>query len=263
MPNPYLENKERWLALAEPDYLILFVKAWIPFNAWYSNTYAPLKQDRQILTEIKNNPNLFRNKLTALLSGNTYESKKFKNTLSDLHKSLESTFIPQPTRRITLTSLVIERNPVLVETSIVRNWTYKAEVVYTGTTNYTIDLKIIGRDGSTKYTWTQVKYDKASLTTHLATSTISQYQQLQMLKAYEKINPKKPSCLIVSNNRNFINIGEYKMTNNVDDLSKAIIEILYRLRCILFHGELNPSLENRQPYQHSYYILRTLIQSLN
>jgi len=34
MPNQYIENSERWLSLAEPDFFILFVKAWIPFNAF-------------------------------------------------------------------------------------------------------------------------------------------------------------------------------------------------------------------------------------
>jgi hypothetical protein len=28
-------NIDHWIRQAEPDYYVFFVKAWIPFNAWY------------------------------------------------------------------------------------------------------------------------------------------------------------------------------------------------------------------------------------
>ncbi|MGD1922252.1 MAG: hypothetical protein ACFCAD_27165 [Pleurocapsa sp.] len=45
MASLYTENSEKWKALASIDYFIHFVKAWIPFNAWYKNYYPDLKTD--------------------------------------------------------------------------------------------------------------------------------------------------------------------------------------------------------------------------
>ena len=83
-----------------------------------------------------------------------------------------------------------------------------------------------------------------------------------MKVAYESINPKKPISLILETNRNSIQAGSIFLIDDIDKLVKGIIEILYRLRNILFHGELIPSQDNKQVYEPAYNILKTLIQSL-
>ena len=32
-----MSNIKDWIGRSEPDYYMMFVKAWIPFNAWYIN----------------------------------------------------------------------------------------------------------------------------------------------------------------------------------------------------------------------------------
>jgi len=57
MPSLYTENSEKWKSLASIDYFTQFVKAWIPFNAWYKNYYPNLRTDREAINEIKAHPN--------------------------------------------------------------------------------------------------------------------------------------------------------------------------------------------------------------
>ena len=52
------------------------------------------------------------------------------------------------------------------------------------------------------------------------------------------------------------------LRGNVEDLAKAIVEIIYRLRCLLLHGEIDPTVANSRIYEHAYSILRTLIKEL-
>ena len=62
MANNFVDHKERWLQIAngEFDYSIQFIKAWLPFNAWYCNSYPDHKnRDRPILEEIKKDNNLY------------------------------------------------------------------------------------------------------------------------------------------------------------------------------------------------------------
>jgi predicted lipoprotein with Yx(FWY)xxD motif len=264
MSNPYTENAYRWLALVEVDYLTHFVKAWIPFNAWYRNSYPNIKKDRQAINEIKSNPNLFRDKLIALLNGSNSDCQSFKNRISELHHLLEGSYIPNSTNRITLSSIVVETNPSTVASIQYRRWTYKVELVYTANTNYTINTLLTDSNGSTKYTYTQNKFDISEIQNHaLNSSQLNESQRNKLKGVYIKINPRKPISLITSDNRNGISAGDIFLINDHDKLAKGLIEIIYRLRNILFHGELNPSVDNKKIYEPAYVILRTLIQSLN
>lgn len=264
MSNPYIENAGRWLSLAEVDYLTHFVKAWIPFNAWYRNSYPDLKKDRDAINEIKTNSNLFRNRLIALLNGQTQESISFKGRIAELHHLLEVNYIPNESKRITLSSIVVETNPVTVKSIAFRRWNYKVELFRTGNTNYKINSLVTDSSGSTRYTFEQVKFDVEEIEDHLTNhSQLSMSQKDKLLEVYKEINPNKPISLITGNQKIGILAGNILLINDTDKLAKGLIEIIYRLRNILFHGELNPSGEIKKIYEPAYIILRTLIQSLN
>ncbi len=93
MPSLYTENSEKWKSLASIDYFTQFVKAWIPFNAWYKNYYPDLKTDREAINEVKAHPNSFRNRLFRLLDNQDNESVAFKSRISELHLELERNHI--------------------------------------------------------------------------------------------------------------------------------------------------------------------------
>ena len=68
------------------------------------------------------------------------------------------------------------------------------------------------------------------------------------------VAPPNSICVDTTNNLYF--------TNNLEDVSKSIIQILYELRCKLFHGEIEPSEANVGVYEQAFYIQRTLIKAL-
>ena len=47
------ENITRWIEQSEIDYFTHFIKAWIPFNAWYNLRYSNLGSDREKINSIK------------------------------------------------------------------------------------------------------------------------------------------------------------------------------------------------------------------
>ena len=262
MQNPYLDNSNRWLALAEIDYLTQFVKAWIPFNAWYMNMYPTLKRDRVIINEIKSNSNVFRDRIISLLNGTNNESILFKGQIAKLHQYLESHYIPNADKRITFQSINVETNPVTSETLNFRRWIYKVELTHTGNA-ININSLVTNSLGITQYTYNQTKFDIENLTSHLNTSSgLNKNQKNCLVETYQKIDPKKPTNLI-SQNRQGIEAGDILLIDDSDKIVKGLIEIIYRLRNILFHGELIPNNDNKKVYEPAYHILKTLIQSLN
>ena len=61
--NTFTSTKEEWKRLADIDYFGMFVKAYIPFNAWLSAYYPKLDMDRAKINAIKKEPNPFRNRI--------------------------------------------------------------------------------------------------------------------------------------------------------------------------------------------------------
>lgn len=104
MPHLFTGHKEEWKALADIDYFGAFVKAYIPFNAWMSISYATLKTDREKINEIKRNSNTFRNKICALLNANNQDGSQFRGLLGELHDLLENNQIYNQDKRTTFTN---------------------------------------------------------------------------------------------------------------------------------------------------------------
>jgi hypothetical protein len=107
----YTENSEKWKSLASIDYLTQFVKAWIPFNAWYRSYYPDLDSDRKAINEIKATQNKFRDKLISLLTNEGNDGVSFKSRTAELHLALEEKHI-YITKKIASLSLKLLLNRI-------------------------------------------------------------------------------------------------------------------------------------------------------
>jgi hypothetical protein len=263
MANLFVEHKDRWLALAEADtdFAVMFIKAWLPFNVWYCNNYPDKNnKDRPILEEIKQDNNLFRTRLIALLNGNDAESKQFRTLVGQLHIALEKFYIPDASNRITFTNIWFRENPNRIFTlPPKRRLEYKAEI----RANNSVQAMILEQGTlATKYSYTYTKYDFIHFSADANLNALSLEQQTSIQHCFKEINPKKKEAIVTDDKRNNINCGDVLLKNNADFVSKALIELLYNLRCILFHGEIQPSKDNLSVYEPAYYVLRILLKSL-
>jgi hypothetical protein len=263
MPNNFVGHVDKWLLLSESesDYAVMFVRAWIPFNAWYCNHYPHNNNsDRASLDEMKIDGNQFRAKLCALLGGDFTEAIVFRQHLANLHNLLEQYPIPEAseTKRITFRHLYFREN-IIAPISITRNRiTYKLERL----SNNSINV-LIKNSQVTIHTYSHPNYDFTHFCSDLETNTRpSKEQRETVLSFFKQINPRKPESLISPTRNNSINANGIFFINDTHLLSQAIIEILYNLRCKLFHGELQPSNDNLKVYEPSYNMLRILLKSL-
>lgn len=263
MPNYYVENAEKWKALANIDYFTHFVKAWIPFNAWYRNCYPALRTDAEIMQEIKTSNNRFKNRLVSLIEGSPgeNESQKFKAYLSDLHHQLEQLPIHNGDESISFLNIVVERNIKKSETIVYRGFTYKVEMDASNSNKIT--SIVLDKDSVTRLSITQDSgYNLSEIENH------SDYQRLTIepktkLKAcYQEINPRKPENLLTSDTNNCIDIGSYHFVNDAELIAKGVITVIYNLRNALFHGQIVPDRETQKVYEPAYHILSMLVEAL-
>src|SRR5690606_19670944 len=109
-----------------------------------------------------------------------------------------------------------------------RRWNYKVEVIFSGRTNYTVNTLVTDSNGSTKYTYTQNKYDPDAIQLHVrSNSRLTEPQRNKLYEVYENINPLKPISLIASDQRSGICAGDIFLFNDTDKLAKGLIEIIY------------------------------------
>lgn len=260
-------NIDHWLKQSEPDYFIFFLKAWIPFNAWYvAELPAFEKKDTKIIKELQDNPNSKpRNIIENYLTNNKPDSDKFKSHLAELHHFLESKTLKHNGMKLSFSNLSLSENPIKFEKDTDKTGNiYKSEVK-----NGHYEAMIIDKGGRTTMHFKQPIYNIEDLLKHNDYIKIQRkIMKTKIMKCYGAINPNKTISL-VSNSRirtEFIPLNSENKVNFINDpttIAKGCINILYALRCMLFHGEIEPTNANKPVYEHSFFLLRLIIKELN
>lgn len=271
----FLQN---WIKWSEPDFYTLFVKSWIPFNAWYIDNYydeaAGRKRDRDILDYLKENPNKFRNKLVNLLNGAGNDVEKFFYHLDLLDKELESHTVENRGRRIQFSNISLSSNPINSKIIEYRTYKYKCELITTPAPSWKC-LIMKKSDSSTVCQFSLPKWDEQNFLAqpdYLALT--SQTQKDKLLECFRTINPRPVAQLVLKvkeRSGNVIQpprsicISETRkryFTNDTVLIAKCIIELLYSLRCMVFHGHLDPTGANSGIYEHAFYIMNIVTKEL-
>jgi len=255
---------DNWITKAEPDYYTMFIKAWIPFNAWYFTEYST-KTDKEALEKIKKDPNKVRNRIESLLINEDFEARNFRYHLSQLHIELENRSLKNYGRPVSFKSIALEEFfPSPATDSDIEGNIYKA------TPNKETGYKvlIVRKNNSTLMDATFNPYNFDEFLMHnqyISLKTAKMKEKIRI--CFEKINPKKPINLVSESKikSDFIILdidSKIKFVNNTQLIAKAVIEILYTLRCLLFHGELDPTEINQPIYEHAFTIIKPIIKEL-
>ncbi len=65
-----------------------------------------------------------------------------------------------------------------------------------------------------------------------------------------------------STQRNKIKLGSSFVVNDKEVLHKGTIELIYQVRCLLFHGNLEPTDENHQIIKYAYLVINSIMKNL-
>lgn len=255
MPS-YVAHIKKWKDRAKIDFFTEFVKAWIPFNAWYNQSYTEAKNDREILNEIKNN-SCVKTKLKRLLENDDTDANNFKNKLENFHEILENLQLKNNSFDVNFTNVVIERNKNKEIKKTSRGIDYCA--IYSGGR---FCATVTTSDGEKTLNYSHTEYDFAHFEENVRNSGISDTQVGYIRSCFKDINPYIPQNLITTDESNCLRVGKFKFVNNSDLISKAIIENIYSLRCMLFHGSIEPREDTEKLYENAYYILKAFLEAI-
>jgi hypothetical protein len=258
MPN-YIGHINKWKERANIDFFTEFVKAWIPFNAWMSINYVNLETDRAIINEIKRDSSI-KTKIKYFLKNDEQECMDFKNYLSRFHRILEELELKNNRNCVNFTNVVIERNKEEKYEFFIRGLQYKA--LYDKSQKKFVAV-IINSKKNEIFNSIKDEYDYDEFCKYIEKKELSDVQKGYIKSAYQAINPFIPKNLIATDENSCINIGSYKFCDDIDLISKAIIENLYSLRCMLFHGDIEPKEDTNELFASAYFILKYILKALD
>lgn len=265
-----------WIKWSKADYYVLFVKAWIPFNAWYHKTYydeISCKYDKNMIIKVKTMDNPYKQKLKNLLTATGEEADMFRFHLAHLYHELELHTVPNANERLSFNTIWADENNLdaaVVEYGQKKYVFSRIASPPPGGKKFKIEIqkKV---DGTTKAMIELFKKDMVELTTHPDYQPLNETDKEKVRECLTnvlrhkpagivkqpKANGGKPSHAIVIDSQ----IPLY-LTDDTDLVARAVIQLLYQLRCIMFHGSLDPAVANQGIYKHAYHIQEILLKEI-
>jgi hypothetical protein len=260
------ENIRLWMNQSEPDFYMFFLKAWIPFNAWYVAEYPHLKKkDTDIIKELQDHEDSKPRKIIKnfLENSSDHDALKFQSYFAELHYQLEKIPLSHNGKRLSLKNISLSENPIKYIPEIdEKGNVFKVEK----TTSY-FQAYIEAKGGKVLLDFKKPIYELEELEKDSDYIRLDKKIQTRILKLFEKIDPKKPISIISNSTakKDYILLksrNNCKIVNDTDAVSKGCIKILYSLRCMLFHGEVAPTENNKKVYENSFYLLQLVINEL-
>lgn len=267
MPTFTSENAQIWKELSDIDYFTQFIKSWLAFNAWLRSAYPTIKTDRELIDTIKEQSNPVRNKIRSLLNDSGQQGQNFRSMIADLHSQLEDTHLISQKdgveKRITFSEWYLEN---LTSESIFSHSRADYSIIRftSGNDKGKIGISVVRqRDKSSIYEFQQDKYNWNELKAHLPLQKLPVTRRNKIMESYILICPFKRISWLASPGESALVIGPYKFKNDVNGLCAAIIEIVYQMRCLLFHGELVPRKSYNLVYEPAYRIVKVFLDALH
>lgn len=273
------EAARRWEPKSEIDYSTYFVTAWITFNAWYGKRYSGTKTERRKLEKIKSkSSDLFHKSINDLLEGSGQEATEFRNHLGSLYKALEDARIKCDDGSSVLFDKVLSmKNSIDTINQTFNGITYllnrKSIVLANGKRSFEIETQIINKSSIILFRDRISAFSENIFFSNVDNSSLSQTQKSQVKPMFREL---KPFVIVkVTEDKNRLPRSDYYMLggrkfirdkNAINDegrfVTGALIEILYKLRNVLFHGDLQPNGKTQLVYKNAYLIMRMLITKL-
>jgi hypothetical protein len=274
------ENLKRWIEQSNIDYVTYFIKAWIPFNAWYNSHFPALDGERAKINATKNNANPVRNGISAYLENDGQEGENFRSYLSALHHGLQNHILTSETGIISFHEIIKEKNPKnLVNNETLNGITYYLKREDSGKLGVINQIQVFLKNstGTTFFSYQHTEFDfehlKLSATTNANFGALSAKQQENTRVFFLQLIPIITTNAIETNlqttPKNFYKCDSYHFKRDTVDsycrgnyVCKSLVETLYQLRNILFHGELIPS-DGIQPiYKNAYFLLKMILEKV-
>lgn len=257
-------NVRQWLDQSDIDFFTHFVKAWIPFNAWFRDSYGPTVRERDILEKVKSDGNRMRSRVMAQLTAPGADGERLRNHIAGLHRNLSSDPLEdRQKRRIALETVCIGRNPATYAEQERYGNTYRVERQQGA--SLAVNCTITNRAGAIKAALVvDGPWDVDRLVGNGEFQKLPPNKQAILLACFREANPFLFRNLLAdASERDVIMMDGYRFVSDCAAIFAGLVDALYGMRNLLFHGELVPDPRANATYEPGYYLLRHFLRTIS
>jgi hypothetical protein len=266
------DNLKQWRDSARIDWFSQFIKAWIPFNAWMTDTYGDLS-DRELLDQVKAGSNVVYNRIIPILTwrpaqaqgtqgswqDSTQDADDIRLRIENLHRLLQSCLLEGRKGRVSFETVDIGHNGHNDEQ--LTKWTRKFRVRRDHPTKGQVTLEMTATKTSTAFTFTQAAHDRSGLEDELTFQALKAEQRATFLAMHDAIAPRKiVSVLAQHGSSDVLRFGATDFIQDPAKVFSALVDVIYNLRNALFHGSITPNEQHNEIYEPAYHIVMRFVR---
>jgi hypothetical protein len=265
------DNLRQWRDSARIDWFSQFIKAWIPFNAWMTDTYGDLS-DRELLDKVKAGNNVVYNRIVPSLTwrpaqakgtegswqDDSQEAAEFRLKIEQLHRLLQSCVVDGRKGRVSFETVDIGYNAHLEEQRTKRSRNFR---VGRDPKKGEVKLEMSATKASTAFTLTQLAYDRRALEDEPSFQALKTDHRTTFLAMYDTIAPRRViNVLAPQGSLDVLQLGSTAFIQDSAKVFSALVDVIYSLRNALFHGSITPTESHNEIYEPGYHIVMRFVR---
>ena len=266
------DNLKRWRDVAEVDWFSQFIKAWIPFNAWMTDTYGDIS-DREMLDHVKGTANVVKNKALPMMSKNLRlardaaggwqddgsEAQEFRLTIGELNRRLQECIVTGRRGRVCFETVDIGPNANRDEQT--HKWKRDFRCRRDFPNRGEVHIEISASKTLPAYALTLPSHNRRVLEDDVTFRALKDEQRGLLLSLFEAVAPRLVmNVLAEPGAQRSLVYGDVHFVDDAEKNFSALIEVVYGLRNALFHGSITPNEAHNQIYKPAYLIAMRLVK---
>lgn len=271
MPN-LKDNLKQWRDSARIDWFSQFIKAWIPFNAWMTDTFGDLS-DRELLDSVKGGGNVVYNRIVPMLSkppaqakdtrtnwqDPSPEAEDFRLRIDQLHRLLQSCVVEGRKGRVSFETVDIGHNLHADERRT--KWKRDFRARRDHPTKGEVTLEMTATKTSAAFSFTQQTHDRKALEDAPQFRALKVEQRDTFLSMHKVIAPRRIESVLAEHASTIVlRFGTTDFVRDPDKVLSALIDVIYNLRNALFHGSITPNEQHNEIYEPAYHIVMRFVR---
>ena len=266
------DNLKQWRDSARIDWFSQFIKAWIPFNAWMTDTYGDLS-DRDLLDQVKRGSNVVYNRIVPILTWSqaqakgaqpgwqdlSQEAEEFRLCIDQLNRLLQSCVVEGRKGRVSFETVDIGHNAHADEQmkKLKRNFCARRDHPSKGQ----VLLEMSATKTRAGFNLIQPTHDRRALEDEPLFQGLKVEYRTIFLSMHDSIAPRKViSVLAPHDSQNVLRLGGTNFIQDPEKLFSALVDVIYNLRNALFHGSITPNEQHNEIYEPAYHIVMRFVR---
>lgn len=266
------DNLRRWRDAAEIDWFSQFIKAWIPFNAWMTDTFGDLA-DRELLDKVKDGRNVVYNRVVPMLSrrlpqardtqagwqDDSADAQDFRLQIAELHRRLQSCVVECRRGRVSFETVDIGANGHKDEQRTRRNRQLRVRRDHPNKGEIT--LEITASTSSAAFALILAQYDRRLLEDEPTFQALRDEHRSTLLDMFETVAPRRIITVLAPHGEtDVLTFGTVGFINDPAKVFSAMVDVIYNLRNALFHGSITPNETHNAIYEPAYHIVMRCVR---